>query len=85
MTAKEHKAWDETVKQLIATIVHAGLRRNEARNYTDRVVERMSPFEAARFHAIVASELEGLTEASAANYGLTAEVFGSWRRKWVRS
>lgn len=85
MTPKEHAAWDETLKQLITTIVNTGLRRNDARQYANLAAERMKPAEFTRFQAIVENELETLTDATCATYGLTPESFATWHRKWVRS
>ena len=85
MTPKEHAAWDETLKQLIPTIVNTAMHRNDAQSYTDRVTERMKPADAARFHAIVEAELESMTDTTCATYGITPEAFGKWHRRWVRS
>ena len=85
MTPKEHAAWDEMLKQLLPTIVNTAMHRNDAASYTDRVTERMKPADAARFHAVVESELEAMTETSCATYGITPEAYGKWHRRWVRS
>ena len=45
----------------------------------------MKPADAERFHAIVESELEAMTETSYATYGITPESYGKWHRRWVRS